>query len=127
MLNVQKYLERISYQGEIQTNLNTLAALHRHHILSIPFENLDIHYGRKIILDLNRIEQKVITHHRGGFCYELNGLFGALLRELGFDVKLLSARVFGNEKIGPLPPAVCNLFSAAVSIDSGSEVINGAV
>ena len=99
-LNVEKYLERISFQEETKTNFSTLAALHRNHIFSIPFENLDIHYGRKIILDLNRIEQKVITDHRGGFCYELNSLFGALLSQLGFDVRLLSARVFGKEKIG---------------------------
>ena len=60
-LHVKNYLERISYQGDIQTNPLTLAALHRNHILNIPFENLDIHYGKKIILDLSRIEQKVIT------------------------------------------------------------------
>jgi N-hydroxyarylamine O-acetyltransferase len=99
-LNVDNYLERISYQGEIQTNLPTLIALHRNHILNIPFENLDIHYGKKIIMDLKRIEQKVITNHRGGFCYELNGLFSALLSQLGFDVRLISSRVFGKEKIG---------------------------
>ena len=49
-LNVENYLERISYQGEIQANLCTLIALHRNHILNIPFENLDIHYGKKIIM-----------------------------------------------------------------------------
>jgi N-hydroxyarylamine O-acetyltransferase len=99
-LNVEKYLERISFHEEVQTNLSTLADLHRQHILTIPFENLDIHYGRKIALDLDRIEQKVIANSRGGFCYELNGLFGALLSQLGFDVRILSARVIGKEKIG---------------------------
>lgn len=99
-LNVENYMKRISFQGEIQTNQRTLAALHRNHILNVPFENLDIHYGRKIILDLNRIEQKVIANRRGGFCYELNGLFGALLSQLGYDVRLISARVYGKEKIG---------------------------
>lgn len=99
-LNVEKYLERICFQDEIQTNLSTLVALLRQHIFSIPFENLEIHYCRKIILDLNRIEQKVITNRRGGFCYELNSLFGALLSRLGFHVRLISARVFSKEKIG---------------------------
>ena len=99
-LSVENYLKRISFQGEIQTNQRTLVALHRNHILNIPFENLDIHYGRKIILDLNRIEQKVIANRRGGFCYELNGLFGALLSQLGYDVRLISARVYGKEKFG---------------------------
>jgi N-hydroxyarylamine O-acetyltransferase len=93
-VNIEKYLERISFQDEIQINPGVLAALHRSHILNIPFENLDIHYGRKIILDLNQIEQKIIANRRGGFCYELNGLFGALLSQLGFEVKLISARVF---------------------------------
>jgi len=100
VLNVENYLKRISFQDEIQTNLNTLAALHRHHIQNIPFENLDILHGRKIHLDLNKIEHKVISNRRGGFCYELNSLFGALLRQVGFDVKMISARVYGKEKIG---------------------------
>jgi N-hydroxyarylamine O-acetyltransferase len=68
--------------------------------LNIPFENLDIRYGRKIHLNLNQIEHKLIANRRGGFCYELNSLFGALLMQLGFEVKMISARVFGKEKIG---------------------------
>lgn len=100
VLNAENYFKRISFQEEIQTNQSSLAALHRNHILNIPFENLDIHRGRKIHLDLSKIEHKVISNRRGGFCYELNGLFGALLRQLGFEVKIISARVFGKEKIG---------------------------
>jgi len=61
-------------------------------MLTVPFENLDI--GRRpIIIDENRFVRKVVSERRGGFCYELNGAFGALLRELGFGVTFLSGRV----------------------------------
>lgn len=62
-------------------------------MLAAPFENLDIGLGRKIICDEESILRKVVEQRRGGFCYELNGAFAALLRELGFKVTLLSARV----------------------------------
>jgi N-hydroxyarylamine O-acetyltransferase len=100
VLNAENYLRRISFHDEIQIDQSTLAKLHRQHIKSVPFENLDIHHGRKIRLDLKVIEDKIVSHHRGGFCYELNGLFGALLRQLGFDVKMISARVYERGKIG---------------------------
>jgi len=100
MTNIENYLKRISFHDEIQISLKSLAALHRKHMQNVPFENLDIHQGRPIQLDLNKIENKIVSNRRGGFCYELNGLFGALLRELGFEVKIASARVIGEEKIG---------------------------
>ena len=67
--------------------------LHKNHLVSIPFENLDIHLGRPIILGEDSFYDKIINHQRGGFCYELNGSFASLLRKLGFKVTLLSARV----------------------------------
>jgi N-hydroxyarylamine O-acetyltransferase len=68
----------------------------------VPFENLDIHLGRSIIPDETLLFHKIVEGWRGGFCYELNGLFAVLLRELGFDVTLLSARVSrGNGSFGP--------------------------
>jgi len=73
--------------------LKTLCRLHKKHLLSIPFENLDIHLGRPIILSYDAFYEKIITHKRGGFCYELNGSFAALLTSLGFNVRMLSARV----------------------------------
>lgn len=62
-------------------------------MLMVPFENLDIALGRTIICDEQSILRKIVEQRRGGFCYELNGAFAALLRELGFRVTLLSARV----------------------------------
>lgn len=92
-VNVLAYLDRISYTGPTAPTAETLRALHRAHMLTVPFENLDIALGRKIICDEEAIIRKIVERRRGGFCYELNGAFAALLRELGFKVTLLSARV----------------------------------
>jgi len=93
MLNVSSYLNRISYAGPTAPNVEVLCALHRAHMLAVPFENLDIALGRKIVLDEESLLSKIVDHRRGGFCYELNGTFSALLRIVGFRVTLLSARV----------------------------------
>jgi N-hydroxyarylamine O-acetyltransferase len=92
-MDIASYLRRIEYDGPRDPSAATLRRLHRQHLFAVPFENLDIPLGRPILLDLVLIYQKIVTLHRGGFCYELNGLFGALLQELGFRVEMLSARV----------------------------------
>src|SRR5207249_5607863 len=81
------------YAGPLKPNSNLLRDLHRAHLFAIPFENLDIAFGGEIICDEDAFLRKIIERHRGGFCYELNGAFAALLRSLGFQVSLLSARV----------------------------------
>jgi len=93
MVDIPAYLSRIQYTGPTEANAETLRALHRAHLLAVPFENLDIDLGRKITVDEGAILDKVVVLRRGGFCYELNGAFAALLRALGFQVTLLSARV----------------------------------
>ena len=97
MVNVDAYLDRIAYTGPCTPDATTLAALHRAHLLAVPFENLDIALGRPITLDLPSRYEKIVTRRRGGFCYELNGLFAWLLRELGYDVALLAAGVYGDD------------------------------
>jgi len=92
-LDVQRYLDRIGYAGALDTSIDTLRALHRAHMLSVPFENLDIHLGRPIVLDQAALFEKIVEGRRGGFCYELNGLFQELLRRVGFQVAMLSAGV----------------------------------
>jgi len=92
-MDVSAYLDRIGYTGSLTANEATLRALQRAHLMTVPFENLDIGLGRKIICDEPAFLQKIITQRRGGFCYELNGAFAALLRALGFNVTLLSAQV----------------------------------
>lgn len=90
---ISDYLQRIGYTGGREPMAETLRHLHHAHMLSVPFENLDISLGRKIICQEEGFLRKIIERRRGGFCYELNGAFAALLRELGFRVTLLSARV----------------------------------
>ena len=98
-MNVDAYLERIGYAGSREPTFETLSALHRAHMLSVPFENLDIHLGRRLVLDREANFEKIVIRRRGGWCYELNGLFGLLLERLGFPVTMLGARVVG-ERVG---------------------------
>jgi len=92
-VNLSAYLSRIGFTGSNHPNAETLRALHLAHMQSVPFENLDISLGVPIVCEEERFLHKIINLHRGGFCYELNGAFAALLRALGFSVTLLSARV----------------------------------
>jgi len=94
----QAYLERIHFPAPADAaapapTLHTLRALHEAHLLAVPFENLSIHAGQPIILDEGALFKKIVRRRRGGFCYELNGLFVWLLRQSGFQVDLLSAGV----------------------------------
>ena len=101
-MDVDAYLERIGYVGPRTAVAGTLRALHRAHLEAVPFENLDIHLGRPIVLDEAAFYDKIVRRRRGGFCYELNGLFAALLRRLGFAVTPLSARVVNEAgEVGP--------------------------
>ncbi len=92
------YLQRLHLSGQIlsddlQPTLSTLQTLHYAHMLAVPFENLSIHAHQPIILQEEALFHKIVHQHRGGFCYELNGLFAWLLRQMGFQVSLLSACV----------------------------------
>ena len=95
-MNVTNYLKRINYHGKIEPTLSVLSDLQLAHLLSVPFENLDIH--NKVKLDLDRTYEKIVEKNRGGFCYELNSVFYLLLQQLGFNAWMVSARVFNNEK-----------------------------
>jgi N-hydroxyarylamine O-acetyltransferase len=92
-MDLPAYLARIRYSGSTDPSAETLRGLHLAHLYAVPFENLDIALHRPITCDLQQFLHKIINLQRGGFCYELNGAFAALLRELGFRVTLLSARV----------------------------------
>ena len=92
-MNISAYLERINYQGATTPSAETLRALQFAHLLAVPFENLSIHAGEPIVLEDEALFKKIVGSRRGGFCYEVNGLFAALLRALGFDVTMLSAEV----------------------------------
>ncbi len=92
-MDTEAYLGRIGYSGPTRPSLNVLRRLHRRHLLSIPFENLDIHLHRPIVLSEAAFYNKIVKSKRGGFCYELNGSFALLLKRLGFNVSMLSSRV----------------------------------
>ena len=92
-MNVSAYLARIGYTGPVTPTPEVLRAIHRAHMMAVPFENLDISRGRKIVVDQDACVRKIVEEHRGGFCYEMNGAFAALLQAIGFQVTLLSARV----------------------------------
>jgi N-hydroxyarylamine O-acetyltransferase len=92
-MDVQPYLRRINYEGPLEPSLATLRRLHRQHLYCVPFENLDIALGVPIVLESKRLFDKIVLRCRGGFCYELNGLFCELLTALGFRVSMLSACV----------------------------------
>jgi arylamine N-acetyltransferase len=95
------YLDRIGAGRPDSASAAALRALHRAHLLAVPFENLSIPLGEPISLEHRDLIDKIVTRRRGGFCYELNGAFALLLGALGFDVRLLAARVFGKGRFGP--------------------------
>jgi N-hydroxyarylamine O-acetyltransferase len=92
-MNVQTYLDRINYDGPLGPTAEALRQLQVAHLLAVPFENLSIHACEPIVLDDQALFRKIVSRRRGGFCYELNGLFAALLRAMGFEVVMLSAQV----------------------------------
>lgn len=121
-MNIETYLERIGVPPESITDADfeTLERLQRAHIRKVPFENLSVvgdpygdFEGGDIALDLPALYDKIVRRERGGYCFELNGLFTWLLRELGYDAERVAAAVIGED--GPRPPA--NHHSVAVELD----------
>ena len=102
-MDVKAYLERINYRGDLTPTAETLRRLQVAHLMAVPFENLSIHANEPVVLDDESLFTKIVTRRRGGFCYEANGLFAALLRALGFQVQMLSAEV-ANAEGGFGPP-----------------------
>ena len=101
-MDTQAYLNRLNYSGPTIPNAETLRLLQVAHLQTIPFENLSIHAGEPIVLNDDALFGKIVDRRRGGFCYELNGLFAALLRDLGFAVEMISAQVAkGDGTFGP--------------------------
>ena len=86
-MDVEAYLERIGYCGGREPTAANLAALVKAHRFAVPYETLDLWRRRTTTLRLEEIYGKVVTRRRGGYCFELNGLFAWLLRELGYNVR----------------------------------------
>lgn len=101
-IDLEAYFRRVEYAGDARPTLETLKALHLAHATHIPFENLDVMLRRPIRIDLASIQAKLVIDGRGGYCFEQNLLFAAVLERLGFAVTLLQARVrFATSRILP--------------------------
>ncbi len=96
-MELRSYLRRIGFEAEVRSSLETLAALLRCHVLTIPFENVDVQLGVPVTNDVGAAFEKIVGRGRGGWCYEQNGLFGWALSEIGFDVTRVAASVRRNE------------------------------
>lgn len=91
-MNVSAYLDRIGYTGDVTPNAENLAALVWTHRLRVPYESLDLWLDRRVSLETDALFDKIVTRRRGGYCFELNGLFAQLLRELGYEVQEYAGR-----------------------------------
>lgn len=104
MPDLDAYLTRIGYAGPVRADLETLDALHEAHINAVPFENLDVHAGRPVTLSLEAAYDEIVTRRRGGWCYEMNTVFGWALSQIGFNVMRIAAGVrrasLGDEAMG---------------------------
>ena len=93
-MDLQNYLQRICYKGNVEVTKETLYYLHRAHVLNVPFENFHVINKIPIILDQQSFYNKIVENRRGGFCYELNGLFAKALEEIGFEAYFIGCSVY---------------------------------
>ncbi|WP_428305299.1 arylamine N-acetyltransferase family protein [Lacipirellula sp.] len=116
-VNLDAYFQRIGYAGEWTPTLETLQELHRRHAESIPFENLDSLLRRPVRIDLDSIQRKLVEEQRGGYCFEQNGLFSAVLEAVGFRLTRLAGRVVYMGDPHAFPPRTHML----IRVDVGDE------
>lgn len=102
-MNIDAYLKRIGITKKRKPDLDFLTELQNRHLLSIPFENLDIvPLRRPFSIDTEKFIKKIVSDNRGGFCYENNAVFGAALESLGYNITYLSAGVMNDKgEFGP--------------------------
>ena len=101
-MDTAAYLNRIGFKGEVNNDYLCLKQLQFCHLFSIPYENIDIVSDKPIKLDVDSLFEKIVVKRRGGYCFELNGLFGALLSALGFNVTDCMARFLKGETEIPM-------------------------
>jgi len=99
---IQAYLRRIGFEGVPKKDFATLSRLQSQHLKTVPYENLDIMRDIPLSLEIEDMYEKIVVRHRGGYCFELNGLFAWLLRELGFNVTEYMARFLRDETEIPM-------------------------
>ncbi len=92
-MQLSRYLRRIGHEGPVAADLATFRAVHRAHALSLAYENLDVQLRTPVTRDPADAFDKIVARRRGGWCYEMNGLLGWALQEIGFDVAFLAGAV----------------------------------
>ena len=120
-MEISKYIERIGFKGVPNVSIHCLKSLHKCHIMSIPFEALDVQLEKSITLNLREIYHKVVEGNRGGYCYELNYLFNWLLNKLGFKSHIIAAQIFNDGRFGPKfdHMAICVILDQIWLVDVG--------
>ncbi|XP_077166613.1 arylamine N-acetyltransferase 1 isoform X1 [Paroedura picta] len=97
-MNLEEYFTRTGYKGSLEKrDLDTLTAIFQHHIRAVPFENLSIHCGETITLDLAQVYSKIVKRRRGGWCMENNQLLSWVLKSLGYNTTILGAYVYNPQ------------------------------
>ena len=125
-MDVQAYLDRIGWRGDATPGAANLAALVRAHRTAIPYETLDLWRGRQTTLDLDALYDKLVTRRRGGYCFELNGLFAALLRELGYEVREYAGRWLRSNPTMPVPRR-CHRVVCARAKDGRTQIADAGI
>ncbi|NXU33115.1 ARY2 protein, partial [Thalassarche chlororhynchos] len=123
-MDIKEYFARISYQGSYdKPDLATLTDIFQHHIRAVPFENLSIHCGESIELDLEATYNKIVRKKRGGWCMENNHLLSWVLKTLGYDVTFLGSKVYIPEY--DAYPEEINHLLLKVELDDKSYIVDG--
>jgi N-hydroxyarylamine O-acetyltransferase len=94
--DLQQYLKRINFQGEIKLNLEGIKKLMQSQIFSVPFENIDVQAGKVISLIGDDIVNQIVNKNRGGYCYQINGIFSLMLQEIGVSHYYIAVRPLVN-------------------------------
>ena len=118
-MDLAAYLDRIGFQGRPAPDRATLEAVQGLHLLAIPYENLDVQLGRPLTTSPAAAFDKLVTRRRGGWCYEMNGVLGWALTQIGFKVTRLTGAVMrsaaGDANIG-------NHLVLRIDLDDGPRV-----
>ena len=125
MLDLDRYLERVGIDGSDAS----IAAVHRAHVVSIPYENLDVQLGREVRLDTASLSAKLVDQRRGGYCFEMNSLFADVLEALGHRVTRLIGRVRLSDAETPRPAThmVLRVDDSIIDVGFGSATPTGPI
>ncbi|XP_015495579.1 arylamine N-acetyltransferase, pineal gland isozyme NAT-3-like [Parus major] len=123
-MDIKEYFARISYQGSHnKPDLATMSDIFQHHIQAVPFENLSIHCGESIELNLEATYKKIVRNKRGGWCMENNYLLSWVLKTLGYNVTLLGSKVYVPE-LDSYPDEIDHLL-LQVELEGKSYIVDG--